>query len=218
MNRRDFLKGAGAAAIVPAAIPGAIWGPSLSLLREPEGAAKSVAPESVAPRQVTPISAVVYDERYADCRLFAAALVSQGAVAFPANADSAQLWYGSLRAHLARRPGRVAGLTTYADFTVSQACGRELNLATLYEGAHDARRSRSNLTHRLRVSGDAPDIAAAIARPDASWAESLANALCRFPSARDSAVRHASTVPTPRAGGHPGYLASWLLAPPATVL
>ena len=30
MNRRDFLKGAGAAAIVPAAIPGAIWGSSPS--------------------------------------------------------------------------------------------------------------------------------------------------------------------------------------------
>jgi hypothetical protein len=213
MNRRDFLKGAGAA-IVPAAIPGAIWGSSSPPAGESTAAA-SATPESTTSRRVAPITAVVYDERYADCRLFAAALVSQGAVAFPANADSAQLWYGSLRAHLARHPGRVAGLTTYADFTVSQACGRELNLATLYEGAHDARRSRSSLTHRLRVSGDAPGIAAAIAGPDASWAESLANALCRFPSARDSAVRHASTVSTPRAAGHPGYLASWLLAPSA---
>jgi hypothetical protein len=214
MNRRDFLKGAGAAAIVPAAIPGAIWGSSSPPAGESTAAA-SATPESTTSPRVAPITAVVYDERYADCRLFAAALVRHGAVAFPANADSAQLWYGSLRAHLASRAGRVAGLTTYADFTISQACGRELDLATLYEGAHDARRSHSNLTHRLRVSGDAPDIAAAIARPDASWAESLANALCCFPSARDSAVRNASTVSTPRATGHPGYLASWLLAPSA---
>ncbi len=203
MNRRDFLKSAGAA-IVPAAIPGAIWASELPV--------ENAAQANVVPPAVVPITAVVYDERYADCKRFADAVVRQGAVAFPANADSAQLWYGSLRAHLAQHPGRVAGLTTYADFTVSQSCGRELNLATIYEGAHDARRSRSNLTHRLRVSGDAPDIAAAIARPDAPWVESLANALCRIPAANDLAVRNTSTVSTPRSRNHPGYLNSWLLA------
>src|SRR5271170_2462866 len=171
MNRRDFLKGAGAAAIVPTAIPGAIWGSTPP--------AANAAPESAASIVLPPITAVVYDERYADCKLFADALVRHGAVAFPADADSAQLWYGSLRAHLARRPGRVAGLTTYADFSVSQSCGREQNLATLYEGAHDGRRSRTNLTHRLRVAGDARVIAAAMPGADVPWAESLANALSR---------------------------------------
>ncbi len=197
MNRRDFLKGAGAAAIVPAAIPGAIWGSSPS--------ATTVAPI------VPPISAVVFDERYPDCKLFADALVRQGAVAFAANADSAQLWYGSLRAHLAQHPGRVAGLTTYADFSVSQSCGREQNLATLYEGAHDGRRSSTNLRHRLRAAGDAREIAAAMPGADAPWAESLANVLSRLPSTRDSALRIAATATTPRSPGNPGYLASWLL-------
>jgi hypothetical protein len=207
MNRRDFLKGAGAAAIVPAAIPGAIWGSA-----QP---AANAAPATAASPAVVPISAVVFDERYADCKLFADALVRQGAVAFPTNADSAQLWYGSLRAHLAQHPGRVAGLTTYADFTVSQACGRELNLATIYEGAHDARRSRSNLTHRLRVKGDAADIAATIARPDSPWAESLAAALFRIPQPTDASAPRSKLAATTRlsAAGHPGYLASWLLVP-----
>ena len=135
MNRRDFLKGAGAAAIVPAALPDAIWGSGRN------AAAATATSEPAASLIVPPIAAVIYDERYADCRLFADALIRQGAVAFPANGDSAQLWYGSLRAHLAQHAGRVAGLTTYADFSVSQSCGRELSLATLYEGAHDARRS-----------------------------------------------------------------------------
>ena len=197
MNRRDFLKGAGAAAIVPAAIPSAIWNSS--------PVATTAAP--IFP----PISAVVFDERYPDCKLFADALVRQGAVAFAANADSAQLWYGSLRAHLAQHPGRVAGLTTYADFSVSQSCGREQNLATLYEGAHDGRRSRTNLTHRLRVAGDAREIAAAMPGADVPWAESLANALSRLPPSRDSALRIAATATTPRSAGNPGYLASWLL-------
>jgi len=199
MNRRDFLKGAGAAAIVPAAIPSAIWNSS--------PVATTAGP--IFP----PISAVVFDERYPDCKLFADALVRQGAVAFAANADSAQLWYGSLRAHLAQHPGRVAGLTTYADFSVSQSCGREQNLATLYEGSHDARRSKTNLTHRLRAVDDAREIAAAMPGAHAPWAESLANALSRLPSTRDAALRNVATATTPRSPGHPGYLASWLLSP-----
>ncbi len=197
MNRRDFLKGAGAAAIVPAAIPGALWG--------------SAPVATPAAPIVPPISAVVYDERYADCKIFADALVRHGAVAFAANADSAQLWYGSLRAHLARHPGRVAGLTTYADFSVSQACGRELNLTMLCEGEHDGRRSKTNLTHRLRAAGDAREIAAAVPGADAPWAESLANALARLPSTRDASVRSLATATTRRSPGNPGYLASWLL-------
>lgn len=205
MNRRDFLKGAGAAAIVPAAIPAAIWGST------PRAA--NAAPELTVSPIFPPITAVVFDERYADCKIFADALVRQGAVAFPANADSAELWYGSLRAHLARHPGRVAGLTTYADFSVSQSCGRELALATLYEGAHDARRSRTNLTHRLRATGDGREIAAAFTSPASPWAESLANALCGVPATSDSALRNLSTATTPRSAGHPGYLASWLLGP-----
>ncbi len=205
MNRRDFLKGAGAAAIVPAAIPGAIWSTSPASTNAPSEAATSPI--------LPPITAVVYDERYADCTLFADALIRQGAVAFPANGDSAQLWYGSLRAHLSRHPGRVAGLTTYADFSVSQGCGRELSLVTLYEGAHDARASMSALTHRVRVRGDESEIAAAFTSSSLPWPESLANALCRLPTARTSALRSIATATTQRSPNHPGYLASWLLAP-----
>jgi hypothetical protein len=204
MNRRDFLKGAGAAAIVPAAIPGAIWGSS--------SPAANAAPDPVAALIVPSITAVVYDERYADCKFFAEALTRHGAVAFPANGDSAQLWYGSLRAHFTRHPGRVAGLTTYADFSVSQGCGRELSLATLYEGAHDGRRSRIDLTHRLRVTSDASELVAAFADTSAPWAESLANALSRLPATRDLALRYVASAMTPRSRNHPGYLASWLLA------
>jgi hypothetical protein len=207
MNRRDFLKGAGAAAIVPAALPAAIWGSS----RDSAASTATYGPSSSP--VIPPITAVIYDERYADCKLFAEALVRQGAVAFPANSDSAQLWYGSLRAHLEQHAGRVAGLTTYADFSVSQSCGRELNLATLYEGAHDARRSRTDLTHRLRVTGDESEIAAALTNSVLPWAESLANALSRLPAARDASLRNISTATTRRSAGHPGYLTSWLLGP-----
>lgn len=205
MNRRDFLKRAGAVAIVPAAIPGAIWG------SRPDGA--SVTPEPAASGIRPSITAVVYDERYSDCKLFAGALIRQGVVGFPANGDSAQLWYGLLRAHLAQNAGRVAGLTTYADFSISQACGRELNLATLYEGAHDGRRSKTSLTHRLRAAGEVSEFCLRFGAAGARWPESLANALCRLPATRDLAIRTVATATTVRSRNHPGYLTSWLLVP-----
>jgi hypothetical protein len=204
VNRRDFLKGAGAA-IVPAAIPAAIW-KSRSLPKADRGAAASAT--------VVPITAVVYDERYADCRAFAEALARRGATAFATNADAAQLWYGPLRAHLAQNPGRLAGLATYADFSVSQACGREGNFAPLYEGEHDGRRLRANnLVHRLRMRGDDREIAAAFS--DAFWASRLADALWRSgmeaPASR--ATPRSTDATTPRSAGHPGYLCSWLSIP-----
>lgn len=204
MNRRDFLKGAGAA-IVPAAIPGAIWGAAAS--QRTQESSPEISPA------IAPITAVVFDDRYADCQAFADALARRGAKAFATNADAAQLWYGPLRAHLAQHPGRVAGLTTYADFSVSQACGRELGFAQLYEGEHDGRRSRTYLAHRLRTVDAGHEIAAAFA--GASWAAQLAGALSRMPAPTVAAVRIATqrsaTATTLRPAGHPGYLNSWLL-------
>lgn len=205
MNRRDFLKGAGAA-MVPAAIPAAMWGSASDTTGE-RGQEIS--------RNIVPIVAVVFDERYADCKAFADALADRGAKSFATNADAVQLWYGPLRAYLAQNPGRVAGLTTYADFSVSRVCGRELNFAQLYEGEHDGRRSRTHLAHRLRISSSDHEIAAAFA--DASWATQLAHALARLSTADDHASQtdapYSATSTTPRSEGHPGYLNSWLLSP-----
>ncbi len=208
MNRRDFLKGAGAA-IVPAAIPGAIW--ASAPLSATSQRAQESSPETSP--DIAPITAVVFDDRYADCQAFAQVLARRGAKAFATNADAVQLWYGPLRAHLAQHPGGVAGLTTYADFSVSQACGRELGFAQLYEGEHDGRRSRTHLAHRLRTASTDREIAAAFAND--SWAAQLADALARLATPVDAAHRIAelrsAAATTPRSAGHPGYLNSWLL-------
>jgi hypothetical protein len=203
MNRRDFLRNAGAA-IVPAALPGAIWSSN-------SPAAAEDRPDMVVPN-MSPITAVIYDERYADCRVFAEALERRGATSFATSQDAVQLWYGPLRAHLEKNPGRVAGLATYADFSSSWACGRELNYAIRYEGEHDGRRSRTTLAHRLRTRGDDAEIAAAFARE--SWPTQLAEALSCLPESAQTKIvaPRSSTATTPRTTGHPGYLSSWLLA------
>lgn len=201
MNRRDFLKGAGAA-IVPAALPGALWTSASPM--------PTAAGISQAAQAVVPITAVVFDERYLDCRNFAETLEGRGSKAFATNQDAVQLWYGALRAYLAEHPGRVAGLTTYADFSVSQACGRELRLAQIYEGEHDGRRSRAELVHRMRTAAGDEGIAASFS--GLSWAAHLAEALRCLPSPPAATAIRLATATTPRSAGHPGYLNSWLLS------
>jgi hypothetical protein len=156
------------------------------------------------------IAAVVYDERYSDCRSFADILVRHGATPFPVNGDCGRLWHGTLREHLVRNRGNVAGLTTDSDFVVSRACGRELGLRLVYEGAHDGRGS-SNVMHRLRSTAYQREIVVALGNDGASWAESIAQSLLRQPSHDSTAIFGAPvSLKTPRSSDHPGYLTSWL--------
>jgi hypothetical protein len=203
MNRRDFLKNAGAA-MVPAALPGALW--TAAPAKTPEESRRIAAPGA------TPVTAVLYDERYADCRAFAEALARRGATPFATNQDVVQLWYGALCAHLEKNPGGIAGLATYADFSSSWSCGRERGYAIRFEGEHDGRRCRTTLAHRLRTRGDDTKIAAAFRNE--SWPAQLAEALAMLAEPAGLAVKtlRSAAATTPRAAGHPGYLNSWLLA------
>ena len=160
--------------------------------------------------RISRIAAVVYDERYSDCRAFASVLVRRGATPFPVSGDCGRLWHGALRAHLLRNRGKVAGLTTDSDFVVSRAYGRELGLRLVYEGAHDSRGS-SEVTHRLRRTAYQREIVANLGGDRASWAEMLAQSLLRLPS-HDSAASFGAPalLKTPRSSDHPGYLTSWL--------
>ncbi len=192
MNRRDLLKRAGAA-IIPAAILGSRL-PALGISR----------------LGTSRIKAVVYDERYSDCRSFADILVQHGATPFPVNGDCGRLWHGALREHLVGSRGSVAGLTTDSDFVVSRGCGRELGFGATYEGTHDCRGSNC-VTHYLQSDAYQQEIAA-LASEDASWAETLAQSLFRLPTHDRGAIfRDPISLKTPSSSDHPGYLTSWLL-------
>jgi hypothetical protein len=207
MNRRTFLQSTGAAVF------GGVIAP----------AALSLDPASAALTQgakVSRITAVIFDERYRDCKIFADALVARGARPFAVNGNSAALWYGPLRMHLNSAPGPIAGLTTECDRAVSLASGKELHLKPLYEGSHDARRSAS-IGHRICATADQGGIVAALGRPRARWSESLAHALdfAQSQSAPITASLFADAnqrpivATTQQSPDFPGYLTSWLLAP-----
>ena len=194
MNRRDLLKRTGAAII-----PAAFLGSRLS--------AAGISRQIGTPR----IAAVVYDERYSDCRSFADILVRHGATPFAVNSDCGRLWHGALRENPVWRAGSVAGLTTDSDFLVSRACGREVGLGVSYEGAHDSRELNC-VKHRFQSCAYPHEIAAPLSNEDASWAESLAQSLVRARWRNGTAIFRAPVwVETSRSHDHPGYLTSWLL-------
>jgi hypothetical protein len=194
-DRRTFLKDAGALA-VSAAILGS-------------SASATATPWEANPARIT---AVLYDERYSDCRSFADAFIRRGAMAFGTRDEIASLWYGPLRAHFARHRGSVAGLTAHSDLVVSQSCGVELSFRLLYEGSHDCRATDA-LTHRLRVRGNDNEIAAALPHSRADWARSLADALGRAAWNNGSLLSESPAISTARSDGHPGFLSSWILGP-----
>jgi hypothetical protein len=209
MNRRKFLRDSGAAVAAGVIVPMAF------------GLDSPTAPpiqDTNAPR----VTAVIFDERYHCCRIFATALNAHGAKPFATSGNSAALWYGPLRAHLIAAPGRVAGLTTESDRCVSLACGRELRLKPFYQGAHDARPGPS-IAHRAQCGTGRDEIAAAIRDSHVSWPVSLAGSLFCLrtrvalridPSSAPIALaRTRPLATTPLSPGFPGYLVSWLLAP-----
>jgi hypothetical protein len=208
MNRRKFLRHTGAAIAAGVIAPAAFTLDSARV-----GSAKTAG----APR----ITAVVFDERYSDSRVFADTLVEVGARPFAISGNSAELWYGLLRDHIRSSPGQIAGLTTESDRGVSLACGRELRLRPICEGVHDARRS-SAIVHRIHVPVDRDEIVVAVRASRPLWPESLALALYRIKfrtahSARFRTPIAAANAPaiatTPLSRDFPGYLTSWLLAP-----
>lgn len=198
MNRRGFIKSM--VAMAPAAV----------LLSR--AGTKAFAGSADASR----ISAVVYDERYSDCRIFAEALASRGAKAFRASADCAGLWYGDLSKHLAERGGRVAGLTTYADFGVSEASGRAAGLKLVYVGSHDGR-ANGELLHRTGTVAGGGSFGAGLAGHDANWPAALAAGLDSAAqgnrAVKFEALLDVEPVASPRSADHPGYLISWVLGP-----
>lgn len=165
------------------------------------------------------ITAVVYDERYGDCRSFARALERQGAVSFVTSGDAASLWHGALRASLARRGSSVAGMTPDSDWAVSRSCGREQGFKAAYEGSHDCRAS-DHLIHRLLGSGARREVCAEL-RYAQPWAESIASGLVNFwrrdgmRLGSDVTLVRTDVVVTRRSPAHPGYLTTWLLYRPA---
>jgi hypothetical protein len=175
-------------------------------------AGRSLAAAARRENATAPILAVIYDERYAEAREFAATLGRGGAIEFPIRGSSACHWYGELAALLGRHRGRVAGLSTYADLLIARSRGRELGLKPVFEGMHDARGTKL-VAHRYRMSG-AADLARKLARKPALQPSELGQFLNRIDGKGNEDWRTVEAA-GPRSLDHPGFLTTWLLGPRA---
>lgn len=79
------------------------------------------------------VDVIVYDSRYPVARDIAQRQVEQGARAFESEACMVSLWRGPLAEVIERGETRIAGFTTYSDFTLARECARERGLRVLEE-------------------------------------------------------------------------------------
>ena len=200
MNRRDFLKNAGAR--------NRPRRNSRRALECHSPAAGEIA-RTVDPC-VPPITAVIYDERYADCRAFRRALVRRSA---PKRSRRSKMPSSSGTARSApiseRIPAAWQAWPPTPIFRRRWACGRELRSHHASKANTTAAARKQILTHRLRAAGDDSEIAAAVPGADAPWAESTRKSTRPLAESTRERVRSKSraTATTRRSPGNPGYLA-----------
>jgi hypothetical protein len=192
MNRRDFCVLA-ATGLGMNAINGVL--PTVS------GSRKDAASQIIA---------VVHDERFGDAREFADHLRKNGAIEFSIGNCSAAIWYGRLGTLLRRRRGMVAGMSTYADLLIAKDCGREMGFQLVFEGVHDARGS-DHVAHFYRTR--ALHLTHQFAGYSALMPSDLAECLIHIGTQGWQGWIGFEAI-GPRRTDHPGYLTSWLLAPP----
>jgi hypothetical protein len=127
VNRRSVLK-IGAATVAGALVKVPVSGRNLSPGRE-----------HIA------FHRAVFDERFAECRAFAAELRSAGVFASAIRGDVAELWYGDLRVHLSENRLPIAGLTDRAALFCLEELARDVGMRVIFRADHiiDENRDRN---------------------------------------------------------------------------
>ena len=78
----------------------------------------------------------VFDERFAECRGFAAELLSAGVCTSPIRGDVAKLWYDNLRVHLRENRLPVAGLTDRTALFCLEELARDVGMRVIFRADH----------------------------------------------------------------------------------
>jgi hypothetical protein len=204
LSKRRFLKGA-AAATLAASLP---WQRARALT-----SGKRRLPGS------PPAELVVFNERYADARAFAAALAAGGAATLPLAGDAGVLWYGRLRPLVSLPGTRIIGMGTHTDLFILETLARDVRMSVRYRGTHDCR-GRSTLDHVFSGNEPVRRLAGEVACSGSTWPAMLAKALHDYgrteePVAGRAVPRASCTQRTrtdvARSEDHPGVLVSWVL-------
>lgn len=191
LTKRGFIAGAAASTAVAAT---GQWRTALS--REPGPA----------------LDLVVFNDRYADARRFAAALGTDAIPTLPVSGDPATLWYGALSQLIADGKRRIAGMGTSMDLFILETLARDTGLRVRFRACHDCR-GRRCLTHSFHTQSRDPPVARAVEFAGAGWPLALAASLSQSEVTANLPLNHSQLCTTvERSPDHPGMLVSWVLA------
>jgi hypothetical protein len=120
VDRRSVLKQIGAAAVAGAALV------NLPLLGRDAGRARARGAFQRA----------IFDERFAECRAFAAELHGAGVLPSAIRGDVAELWYHDLRARLSENRLPIAGMTDRAALFCLEELARDVHMRVIFRVDH----------------------------------------------------------------------------------
>jgi hypothetical protein len=159
-NRRQFLQSG--AAVSAFAVNGLVPGGAAAI-----GASGAM----LAPRRV------IFDDRYAAARVFAAAVAARGVAVGAVEGGDVTRWYEELDLEWRTRPTALAGTTQFGPMFVLERLGAERGLRLALRVEH---RPLADGTLSHEVSGDAPGVALArgLFEAGVEWPLLMAALLC----------------------------------------
>jgi hypothetical protein len=166
---------------------------------------RNVAPASVH----SALHRAIFDERFAECRDFAAELQSAGVLASAIRGDVARLWYDDLRVHLRASRLPIAGLTERAALFCLEELARDVGMRVIFRADHT---TEQNGHTQHAAFGLVSLVAATHNLPvEAGFGREMAQLLSRFDinEPRDSAAQKRTGPFSPE---NKTALVSWVIA------
>jgi hypothetical protein len=155
---------------------------------------------------------VIYDERHASSRAFAAEVARLGAPVHAIKGDITDLWFRDLDARWKKQPVAIAGLTEHGALFCLERLSWDHGMRVIYRADHTYR-ADGYMEHEFsgseRMLREAVDLSSS--GPD--WSARVASLLTRCPAARAQASKLTVVTPAARQAGDPEHLVSWVIAP-----
>jgi hypothetical protein len=196
-SRREFLQIAGAALALPISA---------------RSGAKSAVASPAGAHAAAPLYKVIYDERHASSRAFAAEVARLGAPVHAIKGDITDLWFRDLDARWKKQPVAIAGLTEHGALFCLERLSWDHGMRVVYRADHTYR-ADGYMEHEFsgseRMLREAVDLSSS--GPD--WSARVASLLTRCPAARAQASKLTVVTPAARQAGDPEHLVSWVIAP-----
>jgi len=151
----------------------------------------------------------VFDERFAECRGFAAELHSAGVFTSAIRGDVAELWYDDLRAHLSENRLPIAGLTDRAALFCLEELARDVGMRVIFRADHIV--DQHGPAEHTAVGAASLVAGTRNLPPEAGFVRAMAEVFSQF-DVSEPCDTAAQKVTGPFSPGNKTALVSWVIA------